>query len=902
MGEDANFFSRLFDLRRGEGRSFVLAFASLLLLIAGHTVLETARDALFLTKLPPSRLAVAYAALAGVTLVTARWTGAVGRRFGQRNALVVTLLVAALVVTALRSDSPPVATVYALYLVSGVLGTLLATQFWTLAGQLFTVAQGRRLFGPIAAGGVVGAVAGASFAAAAVTMWRTSSLLTLAAWLFVATAMTVTALPRGEEPLPAPKRASALSGARELGRNSLALRISLLAAASTVTVLVADYLFKSSVSASMPKEELARFFARYYAVLNAVSLAVQLLLAGRVIRRLGVTGSAVVLPTLLTLGAGGVLATGGALASVLALKGVDGGFRYSIHRIAMELLYLPLPATLRARAKALVDAVLGRLVQAVAAGGLFALAAAGLGTPRVLAALVLGLGLVWLVLAISLRGPYMSAFRSAIAAGAIEESGEVEEIDVASAEAMLEALASPDANVVTSTMRVLDSRGRSRLIPALILYHHDPEVLVRALAILAKDERRKDWFGLAERLLDHEGDAVRAAAARALASRGVDRALEQARVDASPAVRAYAAFHAASSAEPPPEADPEVRRILDDAGEGASVVRRALLDAIAQDPAPRWGPVLFELFDRAVTDPTDDAADALDVAGRAIGELADPRFVSELVPRLAHRSGRDHVRHALVALGDPALDALAATLEDPWQSRRLRLHVPRTIGMFRSQRAADVLARALAKEKDGLVRYRVLRGLGRLVASSEVRVDLAPLERELARNLVEHLRLDALAATLRATPPAASSAHPLLVGLLDDKGRQALERAFRILQISFKHEDMRRAYVALTSGDKRARANVSEFVDVLLVRGDRAIRDLARIVTDDLDPLARARAAGEWVDAPPRTYAQAVTALTNDSDATVRMVAEFHHAELAGLGLSDRTTRRPAPVVAEASS
>ncbi|MBL8610033.1 MAG: hypothetical protein JNL38_22040, partial [Myxococcales bacterium] len=288
MGEDSTFLSRLIDLRREEGRPFALAFTALLLLIAGHTVLETARDALFLTKLPPSQLAIAYAALAVVTLFTARWTGAIGRRFGQRNALVVTLLVAALVVTALRSESPPVATVYALYLVSGVLGTLLATQFWTLTGQLFTVAQGRRLFGPIAAGGVVGAVTGASFAAAAVSMWKTSALLTLSAWLFVATALVVTALPRGEEQTPAARGASALSAVGEVGKSSLALRVTLLAVVSTITVLVADYLFKSVVSASMPKEELARFFARYYAVLNAASLGVQLLVAGRLIRRLGV--------------------------------------------------------------------------------------------------------------------------------------------------------------------------------------------------------------------------------------------------------------------------------------------------------------------------------------------------------------------------------------------------------------------------------------------------------------------------------------------------------------------------------------------------------------------------------------------------------------------------------------
>lgn len=895
MGEDSTFLSRLIDLRREEGRPFALAFTALLLLIAGHTVLETARDALFLTKLPPSQLAIAYAALAVVTLFTARWTGAIGRRFGQRNALVVTLLVAALVVTALRSESPPVATVYALYLVSGVLGTLLATQFWTLTGQLFTVAQGRRLFGPIAAGGVVGAVTGASFAAAAVSMWKTSALLTLSAWLFVATALVVTALPRGEEQTPAARGASALSAVGEVGKSSLALRVTLLAVVSTITVLVADYLFKSVVSASMPKEELARFFARYYAVLNAASLGVQLLVAGRLIRRLGVTGSAVVLPVMMTLGAGGVLATGGLLGAVLVLKGVDGGLRYSVHRIAMELLYLPLPATLRARVKALVDAVLTRIVQAIAAGGVFALAAAGLASPTVLAGVLLGLGVLWIGVAVSMRGPYMSAFRQAIAVGGIDDAEGPEEIDVASAEALIEALASPDANVVVSSMRVLDHRGRGRLIPALILYHHDPEVLVRALGILSRDERRKDWFSLAERLLESDDDGVRAAAARALASRGVVRALEQARTDTSPAVRAYAAYHAATAADAPPEADAAVRLILDDTGPSGAVVRRALLDAIASAPGPRWGPVLFELLDHAAADPSDAAIDAVDIAGRAIEALHDERFVPDLVERLAHRSGRDHLRAALVALGDPALDALAKTLEDPWQPRRLRLHVPRTIGMFRSQRAADVLVRALGKEKDGLVRYRVLRGLGRLVAGSEVRVDLGLLARELERNLVEHIRLAALAATLGAGAPVDAATHPLLAGLLEDKGKQALERAFRILQISFKHEDMRRAYVALTSGDKRARANVSEFVDVLLVRGDRKIRELVRIVTDDLDPVARARAAADWVEAPPRTYRQAVDVLKRDADATVAMIAEFHAGELGPAGRTEPPPPLPAP-------
>jgi hypothetical protein len=49
-------FAKLVDVRRGEWRSLAQAFATLLLLITAHTALETARDALVLTRLPARAL------------------------------------------------------------------------------------------------------------------------------------------------------------------------------------------------------------------------------------------------------------------------------------------------------------------------------------------------------------------------------------------------------------------------------------------------------------------------------------------------------------------------------------------------------------------------------------------------------------------------------------------------------------------------------------------------------------------------------------------------------------------------------------------------------------------------------------------------------------------------------
>ena len=61
--------SRFVDLRSGEAGLFSRAFLVLLLTISAHTVLETARDALFLIRLAPRNLALVYVATALFTIL-----------------------------------------------------------------------------------------------------------------------------------------------------------------------------------------------------------------------------------------------------------------------------------------------------------------------------------------------------------------------------------------------------------------------------------------------------------------------------------------------------------------------------------------------------------------------------------------------------------------------------------------------------------------------------------------------------------------------------------------------------------------------------------------------------------------------------------------------------------------
>lgn len=890
--------TRLVDVRPGEGRILFQAFSVLFGIIAAHTILETARDALFLGKLPPSRLTLVYALLAGLALGVSAFNTHFVRRFGRRDALIFTLVGAAWGTTVLHFAPLTPAVLFGLYVWSGLLGTLLTVQFWMLAGQLFTVAQGKRLFGPMAAGGVLGAVVGATTAVAAVEVAPVSDLLLVAAGIFLVTAGRLTSVQADESRPP--------SGAGEetraiLPRGTIALfreepyliRITALITLSTAAVLTTDYLFKSVAAAQIPSAELGTFFARYYAVLNGASLIVQIGLAGRIIRGLGVAPTLLVLPVLVAVGGAGTLVMGGALGMAMLAKGADGALRHSLHRVAGELLWMPLPTEVRDRGKALIDTVFGRLVQAAVAGALLLLAAFGLSSPRLLAGIVLGLAALWIAVTVGLSRPYVDLFRRALRRGSLDVRALGDDLDLGAVEAIMEALSSRDPTRVLAAMEVLNERQRTRLIPGLILYHEAPEVLVRALAIIA-DADRLDWAPLAERLLTHPAESVRLAAVRALGAKGDGAAVERAAQDESPVIRAFAAVCLVNRTHAlDPRADPRVAEILRLEGDTGRAARVALLEAVRDSDDARWADVILELVG------SDDAL-IVEHAAMAMTRAQDPRFIPLLIARLTVRDGRGAVREALVAHGQPAFDALVEALRDLGTDARVRVHIPRTLCRFGTQRAADVLLEQMLLEPSGLIRYKLLRGLGRLVSEHKVKLDRSRIQEQIRRNLTEHLRLLSfwvpLASGQREDAARGQGAGKLILGLLEDKQKQSLERAFRLLQIAHRHEDIRTVYTTLRSSDRQRRAHALEFLDALTLPsrnveegGDALTRELFRLVADDLTPEdLSARARAYLPEPPPTSYEEAVAALLREKDESLAALAAYHALEIGRIELRER--------------
>ncbi len=875
-------FGDYFDVREGEGPLVLQTTLTLAGLIAAHTMLETARDALFLGELTANRLPLVYVLLAGLSIIVAKTNARFTESFGRRNGLIITLLGAAYGTILIFLLPESKASIFGLYVWSATLGTVMVVQFWMYLGSVFTVSQGSRLFGLVTSGGVLGAVLGASLSVLVLRLLPVSSLLLISSGIFLLTALGLTSLSVDAPEAPSKRRRDPpiASGFGLFKQHPYLVRIAGLLTISTAAVLVTDYLFKSAAASHYRPEELGRFFASYYAGLNAVALVVQVFIAGRLVDRAGVISAFLVLPVLLSAGGIGTLILGGAFMAVLLTKGADGSLRHSLHRISTELLWLPLPDSVRARSKAFVDTVVVRSTQALVAGLLLVLSMFALDSVPILAAVVAVLSIVWIAWAFSLRGPYLDLFRRALNRSTPDEKRHLQ-LDLNAIEVVVERLSSRDPGEVIAAIDLLAASHRARLIPGLILYHEDESVLIRALGVVGTPDRR-DWIPLAERLLDHRSPKVRVAALRALARTGDRKSIEARMLDISPYVRAHAAFWLANLQEDaPPIDDPGVAQILEmgawAAGGDAQV---GLLEAIRAGGDERWIDVI------AVLAASEDQR-VSEAAVLAIGKVRDERFLPLLIDRLGMRSSRDVVREAIVALGDPALDALEKALSDRSTARAIRRHLPRTISRCTVQRAADILTRQLLAEEDGTVRFKILRGLGRLAAEPSIRIDREAIERRMNAELIEHMRLQSLCAPIQrdlAQSPDARMSGRLLVGLLTDKMDQALERVFRLLQISHRNEDIRSVAFAARSRDKRVRAQALEFVSTLTLSSSiPENRELLRIIIDDLSPEERLRRAAVYIPGAPQTHRSAVLKLLEDEDEALAGIATYHGLQIGGL-------------------
>ncbi len=864
-----------FSVRREDRRNLAVGFIGLLAIMAAHSVMETARDTLFLTSLPADHLPRAYLAIAVLAILELKIHEQVLRHVRDRRLLLSASLVFGAIVTLgfwglleqLGAWAP-----FGFYVWTGLLITVVLIEFWLLLDDAVTVTQAKRIFPAIAAGGVVGATLGSLLSEAVLRLAPPIALVFTAAAVLALAAATPFLWQMSSTAVAEPPRAESGPSLRWLLRDSYLTRVLTFVLMGTIALTIVDFIFKSTVAAQIAPDRLGPFFARFYLGLNSVALLVQLIGAGWLLRAFGAHRSSALLPVLIFGGALGL-----ALGPIaVAVKAVDGSLRHTLYRSAVEVLYLPLDSRRRERAKGLIEVFGHRVGQAMASLLIIAAVSIGL-TTRQLALSLLFFAIGWLLAIMSTRRQYVDQFRARLRHGVIDTRLELEELDRHSLDVLLSALNSDQDAEVLAAIDIFDRHGRTDSMPVLLLYHPSVEVRSRALEAFAEASDLR-FIPVARRMLSDEEPDVRAAALRALTAADPNRKLLEEKLDLEASiVRATALVGLLG---------------MNDDGRNGSGVSAAKLDewisagnpqtqsSLARAIRHEGGAVFHETLIKLIA--SDDDSVRIQTL-RAMEGSPDPRYLPHLLPLLGSSDLRPHARQAILAIGPEALVALEEALAEPSTPRKVRRRIPHTIILFDPQDAADILTRQLAMEREGGVRLRIVRALGRLQASHPSTVlDDALLEEQLRASLVRVVQLLQWRSAIESDGIAETPDAELLRVALQDKERATLERAFSLMGLRHPEENFALVWRGVTSENNRLQAASHEVLEATL---PGAFREAVLVIVDDGEPVsrrARVAAAALGTTIGPMSHQEAVAEMIEDQSEVIRGIATHHAAELGG--------------------
>jgi len=861
-----------------------IPFAILLfLLVAAHGLLETARDGLFLTEQPVDRLPWLYLAVAAGVLVLTPLQRRLWDSSG-RIALPLTLIAAAVVTLVFWAMAGRHLTVLAFYVWTALFSSLVFVQFWLTADEAFGVEEAKRAFGFIAAGGLVGAVTGSGTARIALDWTGPRALLLFSAGLTVVGAalglLSAKASCQGRAAEPEMAVTRAVPGYVKHDPYLRLLAILALLTAASATLI--DYLFKAGIANGMEPERIPRMVANVYLGQSALALLVELVLVGMLLRTTGVTRSLALLPLVVLAGAMGY-SVGAGLVVLLGLKVLDGGLRPSVYRVGSELLFLPIGSAERRVVKPSIDTLGQRSGQALAS--VFLLGVPMLPPRAQMGAVTIGLaivGLGWVQATRVLRRHYLRRFQEQLGAGRVTARATIEGLDLASAEVLVAALGSSSSREVLTALDVLAGSERLGLVPALVLYHPDP-VVVRSALRHFSGTRRPDVDALLPFLLGHSDELVRASAAERWVHAGRPlEGLRRATEDWSPRVSGTALVALSAL-----EGEEDARRALDRiASQGETEARHALAWAIANSPRADLLPVIETLFE------TGDLETRRELLRSTQGLPAPPpemltRFL-ELLTEPALRSG---ARDALLHGGTPAVVEMERLLLSPDTPFRLSRELPATLARFSPELAARVLLRRLIQPRGGLDRFRSLRALNQLRRDNpRLPLDQKQLEAALEIEFASAFKnrtLRLAGKRLGIAQEESDAAGRLLLDLLRDRERRAIERVFRVLDLLHQGSGLEQAYLGLRSDDARRRDAAREvLVELLRPRWREVVLLL-------LDPdLVRPGAVDGLLDSAPNPESF-VAALLDQSSEVVRLLTPCLAREQRWTGVVQRLRAGP---------
>ncbi|MEO7157294.1 MAG: HEAT repeat domain-containing protein, partial [Vicinamibacterales bacterium] len=551
----------------------------------------------------------------------------------------------------------------------------------------------------------------------------------------------------------------------------------------------------------------------------------------------------------------------------------DTSLRYTVDKTSREVLFLPLPAELKYRAKPFIDVTMDRFAKGMGALMILVLIkdwGFGLNWQQLSYASLTMVGL-WIITAIAARREYLRSFRRSIEEQAVEPSTlRLKDPDPSTVEALVSELAHPEPRRVLYAIDLLDAMDKRRLITPLLLAHESADIRARALRVAdaAGPMLADRWLPGVEKALKDPDSTVRIAAVSALASLRGEAAADVmrpfiARGDPALAIVAAGALADSSKAEDVAVAEETLRNFSIDAREQGAEWRLQVARALGDVKNPAFRPLLVPLMYDA----------NLDVARAAIGSAGtlgthDFLFVPPLVSLLRNRRLKSSARNVLVGYGEAVVAPLAYFMREQDEDVWIRRHVPATLAQLPFASSVSALTTPL-EDSDGFLRFKATMALVRLRNDNPtLLIDSAAVPRHITAEAGR--AFNALTLHYNLFVAGGLDQSSLLARALSEKQARALNRTFNLLSLIHPPSDIAAIRHALKDSDVRVRSRAVEFLDNLL---EGETRKRVMVLVEDMPAEQRIRKGNVIYRTRTRDVEDTVAQLLHDEDQSIACAA-----------------------------
>jgi AAA family ATP:ADP antiporter len=379
------------DVHAGEGFGAILLTVDLTVLLGGYYLLKTVRESLILAQGGAEVKAYSSAAQAILLFGVVPVYGWISTRMNRNQLLRWTSVFFAsnlLLFAYLGSRGIHEAVPYFIWV--GIFNVFTVAQLWAFATDLYTEAQGKRLFPMLGVGASLGAVGGAWIAGKLIKpVGPFNMMLIAAASLCLCAGLSrwasrVISQREGEREKKKDVETLGPQGGFQLLISDPYLRLlAVLTILLNIVSLSGDFVLGKLVVnhanevVGLGKQLLAArgayigaYYANYYAWTNLVSFVIQAFLVSRVFKYIGIRGSLFILPALSVATFSSILVLP-ILSVVRVLKIAENGTNYPLQNTVRNALLLPTSREAKYKAKAAIETFCVRLGDVSQAGIIF---------------------------------------------------------------------------------------------------------------------------------------------------------------------------------------------------------------------------------------------------------------------------------------------------------------------------------------------------------------------------------------------------------------------------------------------------------------------------------------------------------------------------------------------------